>query len=699
MNQLKKNGFIILLTILLSFVWLSSCTTYKLTDSDKQIISETKKMLSGIKAYNYGQSRESLTTFSDFVRSAVNSPDSKIHIEKEMISFLKSDASFAGKQFVCEQLSIIGTKESVPQLVKMLSDEKTADIALFTLQRIEDPSVDKKLLKALSGYSDKVKIGIINCLGERGNADAVSKLEKLVSDKNTQIAIAAAAALGKIDDNSAAESLERAKSNTSGKVHERILDAYLKCADNLLRQGNTAQASSIYQNIYRSEESNHIRAAALRGFLKSNKSTAVDIILSALKNEDQELQTAAVGFIRELPDNTDLKKVIEECPNLSDQSQIQLLSVFADRNETSARQAVISAAGHRNENVRLAALKAVADVGNESDISLLARAAAGERGKVRDAARESLYLLRGESVNQKIILQIRDAYPEIKSELILAAGQRNIINAVKTLISACGDHDLGIRRNSLKSLAIIASPEYTNDIISLLVKEENAGIRSEAEKTLVAVTKKIPDGQNKAKSVIDILPSVGKIEAKSSLIQVLGRIGDKRALPVLREYLKSTNAAYQEAAIHALSGWFDAEPVNDLMDVVKTTNNEIHKILALRGYINLLSIQNNRKDTESIVLYLAAMDHAAGLTEKRMVISGLSNLRSMEALEVTAKYLDSVDIQPEAEVAVMRLTGRIRDADNERLKEVLNKVLKNTKNSQLKERAKNRLKSLEDQSK
>jgi predicted ATP-dependent endonuclease of OLD family len=94
-----------------------------------------------------------------------------------------------------------------------------------------------------------------------------------------------------------------------------------------------------------------------------------------------------------------------------------------------------------------------------------------------------------------------------------------------------------------------------------------------------------------------------------------------------------------------------------------------------------------------------AMEHASGIAEKRMVISGLSNLRSMEALETTAKYLDSAAIQPEAEVAVFRLTGRIRDADNERIKEILNKVLNNTNNSQLKERVKNRLKSLEDQSK
>lgn len=690
MDRVKKGLSIVSLTILLAMVaylsFFASCMPKVL---DRDSISEVEKLLSEIKVYNFGQSRESLTALSGLVRATLESPDLIIQIEKEMIKFLKSDATFAGKQFICGQLSIIGTEEAVPALANMLSDEKTADIALYALERIPYPASGKALNEALSEAEGKVKIGIINSLGQRKDIKSVGTLEKLVYDTDPQIAQSAVVALGKIADNSAAIALEMAKSKTTGELRSRVLDAYLRCADNLFEQGNTTQAVSIYRELYNKEESVHIRAAALRGLVQTNKEGAIDIILAALKSDDQELQSAAIGLIRELPGTLDLKKIITECPNLSDQGQIQLLTAFADRSETSARQAALDATKHQGEAVRVAALKTLAKIGNESDIALLAHVAAESAGAEREAARESLYLLRGASVDQNIIAQIPDADSKIKVELVRSIVQRNVVDATRTLLKTAVEPDQAVRRESIGALAIIAAPEFIDELIQILIKEENNEIRKEAERSVVAVARKIQDKENQAEPVLNILPSVENREAKISLLQVLGKIGDKNALPVLRNTLKSEEADFQEAAIQALSVWHDAEPIHDLLNVVKTSNNETHKILALRGYIDLLRIESDRADKESINLYLAAMELATELSEKRMVLSGLAALRSMEALETTAQYLDDPTLQPEAEVSVVRLAANIRDADNKRVIEILNKILEITNNSSLRERAAN----------
>lgn len=687
MYQIKKGLSIVSLTILLAMVaylsFFAACMP-KVLDNDS--ISEVEKLLSEIKVYNFGQSRESLTALSDLVRATLESPDLIIQIEKEMIKFLKSDATFAGKQFICGQLSIIGTEEAVPALAKMLSDEKTADIALYALERIPDPASGKALNEALLEAEGKVKIGIINSLGQRKDIKSVGELEKLVYDADPQIAQSAVVALGKIADNSAAKALEMAKSKTTGELRGRVLDAYLRCADNLFEQGNTTQAASIYRELYNKEELVHIRAAALRGLVQTNKEGAIDIILAVLKSDNQELQSAAIGLIRELPGTLDLKKIIAECPNLSDQGQIQLLTAFADRSETAARQAVLDATKHQDEAVRVAALKTLAKVGTESDIALLAHVAAESAGAEREAARESLYLLRGASVDQNIIAQIPDADSKIKVELVRSIVQRNVVDATRTLLKTAVDPDQTVRHESIRALAIIAAPEFINELIQILIKEENSEIRKEAEKSVVTVARKIQDKENQAKPVLNILPSVENSEAKISLLQVLGKIGDKNALPVLRNTLKSEKADFQEAAIQALSVWHDAEPIHDLLNVVKTSNNETHKILALRGYIDLLKIESDRSDKESINLYLTAMELATELSEKRMVLSGLAALRSMEALETTAQYLDDPTLQPEAEVSVVRLVQNIRNADNKRVKEILNKILEITNNSSLRRR-------------
>jgi len=679
MKRIKKSPYIGSLVIFLAlFVNLSFSHVHISMGAGSDIVSDVKRILTEIAVYDYGQSRESLSALRELIKDSLDSPDLINQIEKEMIAFLKSDVTFAGKQFICEQLSIIGTEESVPKLTEMMSDEKSYDIALYALQRIPDPSVDIALRNALPKSEHKVKIGIINSLGERRDGHAVGQLDQLVYDEDPQIALSAATALGKIADNSAQEALKKARLKTEGELHTRVLDAYLRCAGNILDTGNTSLAASVYRDIYEHEDLTHIRAAALRGLAGTDEEGAPDIILAALKRDNRDLQSVAIGLIRELLPSTDITKIILECPNLSGQGQIQLFAAFADRQETAAHQAVLDAVKHYDEAVRVAALQALARIGDESDIPLLLKVATEASGIDREAARGSLDLLGGKSVNQKIMALIPSTDPHVKAELVRSLGQRNVVEATKMLLTTAVDPDQAVRLESFKSLAIVASPKSIDELIQLLIHEENSAIRDEAEKTLVLVSQKIQDPSSQAKQVLRVLPSVEDIEARSSLLEVAGRIGDKNALPVLRNELKNDNPENQKAAIYALSAWPDAEPIDDLLSVVKTSTNKTHKILALRGYIDLVKVRSDRPAEDSIALFMKAMNLATEANEKKMALSGLGRLWSVETLEVSARYLDDPAIKPEAEAALIRPLELLLQSDDDSLKVMLNKELKKT---------------------
>ncbi len=695
MNKSKINPLsvtVLIFSILFSnLLFLSACSD---STSEKFEISEAKKVFPDIKTYSFGKSREPLVRLHDFVKLSLVLPENKILLEKEMITFLQNDATFEGKQYVCEQLSIIGSGESVPVLAGMLKNEETADIALYALERIESSAADDALIKALNEAEGKIKTAVINSLGQKKSAASVNKLGELLSGDNMHIASVSAAALGKIANDEAFNILKSAKSAAKGDLYDRILDSYLLCADNFLKQGNKTQAVSVYQELYSGKEPVRIRAAALKGLILSDKDHALELIYKSLKNDEPELQSVAAGMVRILPDGTDLKKIFTQCPKLSKWGQVQLLSAFADRGETSARNTVLKAVKHKNESVRIAALNSISKIGNESDVDLLIRAASGKKGIERDAARRSLYLLPGTSVDEKIIAEIPKADTNTKVELVRSLGSRNVLTAVKTLIKTAADQERSVRRESMKALAIVAAPENMNEVIQLLIKEDKNDVRKEAEKSIVAIAKKIQAEDQRAGPVLEVLPSIDKTESKGSLIKVLGQIGDKTALPVLKEYLSDKNSDFQEAAIHALSAWYDAGPADDLFEVAKTTDNETNKILALRGYVTLLLIKNDRTDNESLGLYFKAMGLAENISEKRLVLSGFATLRSMEALETTSGYLGDIQIQPEAEAAVFRIANRIKDPDKEKVKEILNKILKNTKNSNLRSRVERKLEAM-----
>lgn len=230
------------------------------------------ELLEKVRSYDWGESRLALTEVTDTIKNAYGNKTEMANIEKSLLSVLESDAKRAGKQFVCRQLSIIGTEKSVPTLGKMLTDEATCDMARYALQQIPGPVVNKALRDALSKTSGKTKVGIINSLGERGDTKAVPALEKLIMfDSDTMVIEAAISALGKIAGPEATKALEKTKDKVHDKLKVIALDAYLKCADKLVAEDKRTQALAIYKELQKEQVPKPIRTAAVRGMINATK--------------------------------------------------------------------------------------------------------------------------------------------------------------------------------------------------------------------------------------------------------------------------------------------------------------------------------------------------------------------------------------------------------------------------------------------
>ena len=226
-----------------------------------------QQLLDKVKAYDWGQSRAALTEITEGIKKAHGNNAELTAIEKGLLGVLDSDAKQAGKQFACRQLSIIGTDQSVPTLAKMLTGEETSDMARFALERIPGAAADEALLGALSKATGKAQIGIVNSLGQRQCRKAAGAVAGLLGSADETLAAAAAAALGQIADDQARSALAKAKGATKGKVQLRVLDAYLRCADQLAAGGKKAEAQAIYKELQGKDMPKPIRAAALRGAL------------------------------------------------------------------------------------------------------------------------------------------------------------------------------------------------------------------------------------------------------------------------------------------------------------------------------------------------------------------------------------------------------------------------------------------------
>ena len=413
----------------------------------------------------------------------------------------------------------------------------------------------------------------------------------------------------------------------------------------------------------------------------------INMVIDALKSDDPQMQTGAITIVREIPGEQVTQALVQELPKLSAAAQVQLLSALADRGDTLALPTVVEATQSPEESVRMAALRAIGQLGNASSVPLLAERAAASRGAEQRAARESLYRLRGAEVDAAILQNLASAKPEVKVELIGAIGERNIAGGVEPLLAAAKEEDRKVRLESFQVLKVVAKPEQLPALLNLLLEVKSESDRNEAEKMVAAVAHKIEDKNRQAAAVLAVLPNVKDVVNRASLLRVLGRIGDSSSLPALRAALSSREPEIQDATIRALSDWPTAEPVPDLLKVAQTAENRVHKVLALRGFVRLLGLESGRSAEETLDLYKKAMDLAGDASEKKRVLSGLASTKSLAALNMAAEYLDDLTLHLEAESAAVQIAQGVYGSYPQRTREVLQKVIQGTKNDTLREQA------------
>ncbi len=215
-----------------------------------------------VQSYDWGQSRVPLLAIDRQIRDVYGHPEHLAKVEESLLEVLNSDASLGAKRFVCQKLSVIGSEKSVPVLAVMLTNADTSDMARYALERIPADSVDKAFRGALDSTSGKIKAGIIDSIAMRKNCEAISKLAELLSASDSQIASAAAWALGEIGASAAVEQLAKMKDIAKGEVRAAIQHSILASAERLAAEGNKSQAASIYSDLSNDDAPDAIRHAA-----------------------------------------------------------------------------------------------------------------------------------------------------------------------------------------------------------------------------------------------------------------------------------------------------------------------------------------------------------------------------------------------------------------------------------------------------
>lgn len=594
--------------------------------------------------------------------------------ESDLLAILRSDAPPAEKAVTCKLLAIHGSSKAVPDLAQLLPDPQLSSWARIALEAIPGPESDEALRHATESLEGRLLVGMINSIGVRRDANAVELLTSRLKDRDTEVASAAAVALGRIGTPKATESLRGFLASAPDKVRSSVAEACVLCAEWLLLAGEAEDAIEIYDQVRKAEVPKQRIIEATRGAIVARGDDGIPLWIEQLRSSDKQMFQLALGTARELSGDAVDKAMAEQLANTAPERAALMIYTMADRPETVILPAIVKSAEQGPKQVSLAAISALQRVGDASCLEVLLGIGLGSDADLAEAAKEALAGLGGEEVDTQIVSLLSKAEGKSLPLLIELVGQRRI-DAIQHLLGALNHSDTQVRHAALIALGETVAITHLSTLISQTVASKHADDAPIAQRALRAASVRMPDREACATQLATAL-ATSPSGTKTTLLEILSDVGGEKALQTLATAAKSADPEQQDASSRLLGKWNGVEAAPVLLDLAKNAPAEKYRVRALRGYIGLAR-KFTMPPAERVAMCKSAMDATDRITEKKLALDVLALHPSTEGLRTAIAVRKDPDLKDHATqttLVIAQKLGNKRGVSEQLSKAGLDKV-------------------------
>jgi HEAT repeat protein len=587
--------------------------------------------------------------------------------ERELLAILRSDAPEADKALACKHLSVVGASEAVPELAKLLANERLASWARIALEVIPGTQVDEALRKSTESLQGRLLVGVINSIGVRRDAGAVDLLSKRLADQDGDVASAAAVALGRIGNPAAADPLRKALAAAPPlKIRSAIAEGCILCAERRLADGNAAEAAKIYDEVRTAEVPRQRMLEATRGAILARGEDGIPLLVEQLKSQDKGLFQIALSTAREISGREVDQALAAELGSAFPERAALIVVAMADRPNTDL-PAVLKAAGGGHKQVRVAAISALGRIGNATALAPLLDAAVDSDAEIATAAKESLAVLPGETVDKDIAARLAQAQGKLYLVLIELVGQRRI-DAIPALVKALDHSDRAVRTAALTSLGNTVPDKYLSVLIDQVLAPKDSETAPVAQTALKTAAVRMPDREACAAQLAAAM-NRAPAATKVVLLETLAAVGGTRALAAVGAAAKGSDAALQDAGSRLLGEWMtiDAAPV--LLDLSKSSGRFQGR--ALRGYLRIAR-QFTASDEQRADMFKNALEAARSPADQKLVLEAIQRYPHVEMLKLAVRAAQVPELKEDAKGAAKAISEKLRKTDE--VRELLSKA-------------------------
>jgi HEAT repeat protein len=596
----------------------------------------------------------------DIDRMVATIADSAIReaVEGKLLAALPKAQTKAAKAHLCRQLYYVGGSASIEPLAALLTDAEIADVVRRSLAVI--PGSGDAMLTALPKVDAQGQIGLIIALGDQGHEAARPSLEVVLSSTNSAKSAAAASALGQLGGTKAVKALQAARPAAKGAAARAIDAALLRCAESL----EPDAAHPVFEAFFKDDQPSHLRVAGLTGLARIADDPGA-LLTDAIKGEDAALASHAIRVVAETEGA--VGPLLELLPKLEPATQALLIRALGARGETTLSAAVAPFAESEEAAPRFAAIDALGAIGDAGALQVLLRIAVTAKGDERNRARASLESL---PVADTVLIRAMDSSNTASQEELIRtlAARRSGEAASKIIVVAATSDDDGLRREALRGLRKLVTPAHLARLFEHVAEPKAEGDVAAWISIIDGAVKDLPTPQAQAKPILAALITASP-DTQGLLLPLLAGPATPAALITVRESLKNEHDAVRVGAVRALSKWPNADVAEDLLTIITGAEDETHRSLATRGYLDLA-----RRQADSEGMYSKALDFAKKPDDRKRVLAGLASVKSLAAFKLVAGELDSEDVAQEAALAAIQIAESVADPDGSTLRPVLQRL-------------------------
>lgn len=259
-------------------------------DAPASVVVELGKLSGGDNPGVARAAAEALTTMVHSVGKDPASPNRAAVVKG--LTEVANTGALPARVHALRLLSNVAAEDSVPAIAAHLNSRDLREEAVYALERIPGNASIQAIMTAYKSAPADFKPRLLAALGHRRAPEAVPLVIEALRSSDKEVILAAMRAYGRIGVRPASTPTYPPPSTFTGWQLNEYMDGMLRYADAMAKQGQFADAVSIYKTALASTE-DHWQCAAIVGLSKIGNADASAAILPKLKSDRSTVRITA----------------------------------------------------------------------------------------------------------------------------------------------------------------------------------------------------------------------------------------------------------------------------------------------------------------------------------------------------------------------------------------------------------------------